>query len=160
MSDERLEELTIQLAKVSESLEKLLATDSYLIIHGASSTTSTKALPPRKALLRAAEGIYQRRRWRSLLFENAELFGEPAWDILLDLYIAELRDRRVSVTDACIGSGVPSTTALRWVMLLERAGLVIRKKDPLDARRAYLELSRSCHAKMEEFCERELASHR
>lgn len=88
-----------------------------------------------------ARQTYVDRRRRSKIFQSEELFGEPAWDILLDLFIATKERRRVSVTSACIGSAVPSTTALRWISILERHGFLNREADPGDARRVYVRLS-------------------
>jgi len=88
-----------------------------------------------------ARQTYEDRRRRNKIFQSEELFGEPAWDILLDLFIAAKERRRVSVTSACIGSAVPSTTALRWISILERQGLLTREADPGDARRVYVRLS-------------------
>jgi hypothetical protein len=88
-----------------------------------------------------ARQAYEDRRRRNKIFESDELFGEPAWDILLDLFIAAKERRQVSVTSACIGSAVPSTTALRWITILERQGLLMREADPGDARRIYVKLS-------------------
>lgn len=88
-----------------------------------------------------ARQTYEDRRRRTKIFQSEELFGEPAWDILLDLFIAAKERRRVSVTSACIGSAVPSTTALRWISILERQGLLTREADPGDARRVYVRLS-------------------
>lgn len=157
MTDRHLKELARKLAEISGSLEYLAGSDDYLIESPSLGRGRVEGPRSTRALLKAAERAYNRRRWRDSLFGNPDLFGEPAWDILLDLYIAELRERRVSVTDACIGSGVPPTTALRWIMLLERADLVIRKKDPLDGRRAYLQLSKQGHLKMETYFERMLS---
>jgi DNA-binding MarR family transcriptional regulator len=36
---------------------------------------------------------------------------------------------------------VPATTALRWISALEREGLIQKRSDPLDGRRAYVSLS-------------------
>lgn len=88
-----------------------------------------------------ARQTYEDRRRRNKIFQSEELFGEPAWDILLDLFIAAKQRRRVSVTSACIGSAVPSTTALRWISILERQELLSREADPGDARRVYVCLS-------------------
>lgn len=88
-----------------------------------------------------ARQTYEDRRRRIKIFRSDDLFGEPAWDILLDLFIAAKERRRVSVTSACIGSAVPSTTALRWIALLEKQGLLVREADPGDARRVYVKLS-------------------
>jgi DNA-binding MarR family transcriptional regulator len=56
------------------------------------------------------------------------------------------------VTSACIGSAVPATTALRWISILERQGLLMREADPGDARRVYVRLSpRGYEAMLEYF---------
>ncbi|MEW9855843.1 MarR family transcriptional regulator [Novosphingobium sp. M1R2S20] len=98
-----------------------------------------------------ARQTYDDRRRRSKIFQTDELFGEPAWDILLDLFIAAKERRRVSVTSACIGSAVPSTTALRWISILEREGLLTREADPGDARRVYVRLSPKGYEAMLEY---------
>ena len=98
-----------------------------------------------------ARQTYDDRRRRSKIFHADALFGEPAWDILLDLFIAAKERRRVSVTSACIGSAVPSTTALRWIAILERQGLLVREADPGDARRVYVKLSARGYAAMLEY---------
>jgi len=77
------------------------------------------------------------------------LFGEPGWDILLDLYVATVQDRKISVSSACIGAAVPSTTALRWLNLLSERGMIERYPDPLDARRSFLRLSLDTLQKMD-----------
>ncbi|MCJ2181835.1 MarR family transcriptional regulator [Novosphingobium sp. 1949] len=95
-----------------------------------------------------ARQTYEDRRRRSKIFQSDDLFGEPAWDILLDLFIAAKERRSVSVTSACIGSAVPSTTALRWITILEKQGLLVREADPGDARRVYVKLSARGYAAM------------
>ncbi len=98
--------------------------------------------PVSPGLIARAESLYRERRRRDLeLNETRELFGEPSWDILLDLFIARGRARPVSVSSACIASSTPQSTALRYVGVLEKVGLVQRAKDPRDARRQYLELT-------------------
>lgn len=80
------------------------------------------------------------RRYRERLFPPG-LFADPAWDILLDLLIAERAGRKVSVTSACLGSGAPATTALRWISTLSTHGLIEKRQDTTDRRRAYLSLT-------------------
>jgi len=81
--------------------------------------------------LRHARRTYRNRRSRNALFADEALFGEPAWDLLLDLFIAAKERKRVPVTSACIGAAVPTTTALRWLAVLEERGLVLRVADHL-----------------------------
>lgn len=74
-------------------------------------------------------------------FFGTRLFSDPAWDILLDLYLAELLQHRVSVTGLGAPAGVAQTTALRWMETLKSMGLIKRTSDPLDARRIFVTLS-------------------
>jgi DNA-binding MarR family transcriptional regulator len=85
--------------------------------------------------------IYLRcRRLRERLLPR-EIFGEPAWDILLDLYAAQLEGKAVSISSACIASAVPTTTALRWLSKLVECGLIERSLDASDARRAHVRIT-------------------
>jgi hypothetical protein len=89
---------------------------------------------------RLVRRIIRQRQLRSRYFPR-ELFGDPAWDMLLDLTAARAEHVRVSVTSLCIASGVPATTALRWISQLMQAGLLLRLDDETDRRRAFLTLS-------------------
>ena len=83
--------------------------------------------------------IIKRRRERERFFP-AELFSDPAWDMLLDLTAARLERRLVSVSSLCIAAAVPTTTALRWIRNLCELGLFVRDTDPDDARRGLISL--------------------
>ena len=84
--------------------------------------------------------ILDARRLRARFFK-ADLFADPAWDMLLDLAAAESEFKRISVTSLCLASGVPPTTALRWIGALADAGLVERLPDRTDGRRAFITLT-------------------
>ena len=84
--------------------------------------------------------VIRARRMRGQFF-TPELFADPAWDMLLDLFAASLERRRVSVSSLCIAAAVPPTTALRWIGTMHDAGLFGREADPGDRRRAYIVLS-------------------
>ncbi len=114
-------------------------------------TIDAAAKERRKRLaLAVAREFYAGRRRRSR-YLNEDLFGEPTWDILLDLYVAGGEKRRTPTTSACIGAHVPSTTALRWLRILESRGLVEREDDGSDARRLFVRLSPRAEAAMEAF---------
>lgn len=80
------------------------------------------------------------RRLRAHYFAD-ELFADPAWDMMLYLFQAEMSHRRVSVSSLCAAAAVPMTTALRWLKTLVERGLFVRQSDPLDGRRIFVELS-------------------
>lgn len=87
------------------------------------------------------------RRLRDDYF-GAGLFEDPAWDMLLDLFAAELERAQVSVSSLCIAAAVAPTTALRWIARMTDAGLLERQPDPFDRRRAFMGLSRRASAAM------------
>lgn len=90
------------------------------------------------------------RRHRAHFFDD-DLFADPAWDILLELYAAELGQQRLSITSLCAGAAVPSTTALRWIALLEKKTLISRRQDPIDRRRFFVALSADGLRAMEDY---------
>lgn len=80
------------------------------------------------------------RRLRERFFP-ADLFADPAWDILLDLAAAEREGVRVSVSSLCIAASVPTTTGLRWIKAMVDRGMLQREPDPNDARRAFITMA-------------------
>ena len=89
---------------------------------------------------RLVRRIIRQRQLRARFFDG-DLFADPAWDILLDLTAARAEHSRVSVTSLCIASGVPPTTALRWIGQMTEIGLLERIEDETDRRRAFIVLS-------------------
>ena len=84
--------------------------------------------------------VIRARRMRDQ-FLPAELFADPAWDMMLDLLAARLTGQRVSVSSLCIASAVPPTTALRWIRQLTDRNVFARIDDPADGRRVFIELT-------------------
>lgn len=101
--------------------------------------------------LQLAAKVEYEARGRRASFFNEAFFGEPAWDILLDLYFHQTQPRKTSVTSACIAARVPSTTALRWIGQLQDAGLISRQRDAEDSRRWFLQLTAKGLLKMEAY---------
>lgn len=99
--------------------------------------------PPSDTAITAAElrRAIRARRLRDEMFGSPGLFEDPAWDMLLDLFAAELERRQVSVSSLCIAAAVAPTTALRWINKLIEVGLFERRPDAFDRRRAYIALT-------------------
>ena len=89
---------------------------------------------------RLVRRIIRQRQLRARFFDG-DMFADPAWDMLLDLTAARAEHTRVSVTSLCIASGVPPTTALRWIAQLTEAGMFQRVEDETDRRRAFIALT-------------------
>lgn len=92
----------------------------------------------------------RKRRAREHFFPS-DLFADPAWDMLLDLYAARLEGQMVSVSSLCIAAAVPATTALRWIKTLTDSGLFEREADDKDGRRIFIAMSDKAFASMEQY---------
>jgi len=149
-----------QLRQLSEQMNQIARALASLSVEEGSGGTSVSAhIPPYSApkppssgapmneVPAQAEGdaahiraIIRGRRLRDGYFA-ADLFADPAWDMLLDLTAARLEGRDVAVSSLCIAAAVPPTTALRWIKTLTDAGTFVRVADPQDGRRVFITLS-------------------
>lgn len=110
----------------------------------------TSQLPgPPPSIPALAAKVYSARRKVDAILGLDGIAVSPGWDILLDLYQAKMRGKKISVTSACIGGACPPTTGLRWLQVLESMCLVERKPDKDDKRRALVELTDSAIPKVE-----------
>lgn len=132
-----------RLRQLSEEVNRIAATLSRLSAGPSTSPKALRELPPGEIPRVSADtvaNVIRARRLRSRYFSE-ELFADPAWDMLLDLLQAEIRQHRVPVSSLCIAAAVPATTALRWLKTLVSQGLFIRRADPHDGRRVFVELA-------------------
>lgn len=138
----RIEALNDVMRKIGD----LLASVGALTDPGHQSLAEAMTRPyaiPDAALAVFAHKMYLSRRDRETLAPSPGLFQDPAWDILLDVFIAHAKDKLISVTDASLAGQVPVTTALRWVWALEKSGLLERQPDQHDKRRSFVKLTES-----------------
>ena len=89
--------------------------------------------------METARAAYRIRGLRNELF-GQEMFSDPAWDILLDLFIAAHDGHRLSVSAVCVGARCPAATALRYLNLMSDLGSIYRVADAGDGRRFYIVL--------------------
>lgn len=138
---ERLDQLTpdhvTKPANASESIFRFESAEASPRANGERPVRATRPPLPDPRLVRR---IVQQRQLRARFFDG-DLFADPAWDMLLDLTAARAEHVRVSVTSLCIASGVPPTTALRWISQMTEAGLLERIEDDTDRRRAFIQLT-------------------
>jgi DNA-binding MarR family transcriptional regulator len=78
-----------------------------------------------QSLRAVAERLYAERRRREEYFPPT-LFGEPAWDLLLALFIAHDDGRHVSLSEAYRAAKVDPSEGPTLIEKLVTAGLVIR----------------------------------
>ena len=108
------------------------------------SAVAANGAPPHEAksqkeLVRIAWQMLTARRRRLERFGRA-MFGEPAWEMLLLLYVTQDAQRHTVSRLAALSGGTRST-ATRWIEYLERQQLIQRESHPTDKRMAFVELT-------------------
>ena len=133
---ERLRQLSDEVGRIAATLARLSSGPSPApsVIQQVSSAEA----PPVSA--ETIRSVIRARRLRARYFHE-ELFADPAWDMLLDLLQAEISHLRTPVSSLCIAAAVPATTALRWLKTMVSQGLFVRRADPHDGRRVFVELA-------------------
>jgi FixJ family two-component response regulator len=89
---------------------------------------------------------------------GVDVFGDPAWEMLLDLMLAKIEGRRVPVSSACIASGAPMSTALRLVGRLVDEGVLCKQPDLTDRRRHFLTINNRFEGPLLEYLTEQLGS--
>ena len=87
-----------------------------------------------------ARSIMRARARRRSFFEQS-MFSEPAWDILLELFVEYAAQRRIQTSAIGASASIPLTTTLRWLNILSANGLIERTNDRLDCRRVLVSMS-------------------
>jgi DNA-binding MarR family transcriptional regulator len=103
----------------------------------------------REELLARARQQMAHRKRRSQQFPRG-IFGEPAWDMLLVLYVSDgfapetIRDLREQ-------AGLTHSTALRWLDYLESQQLITRNTNLSNKRSAHIELTDRARVKLDQY---------
>ena len=145
-SAERLRQLSDEVSRIASTLARLSAGPATRL--APEETAGPAEAPPISAEM--VRSVIRARRLRARYFEE-DLFGDPAWDMLLDLLQAEIAQLRVPVSSLCIAAAVPATTALRWLKTMVGQGLFIRRSDPHDGRRVFVELAPEASSAMRRY---------
>jgi DNA-binding MarR family transcriptional regulator len=129
-----------RLAKLSDEVSRIGAALAQLSLRQEKPVENKASGTPLDVSRETVAWVIKARRMRER-FLPQDLFADPAWDVLLDLFQAELSRFPISVSAVCHGAGAPPTTALRYIRTMTEQGLIIRRPDPFDGRRVFLELS-------------------
>jgi DNA-binding MarR family transcriptional regulator len=144
LSDVAADKNAARLRQLSEEVNRIASTLARLSTGPtAAAEPQPQAAPSNDVPAVSAETVrtvIRARRLRGRYFQE-DLFADPAWDMLLDLLQAEIAQLRVPVSSLCIAAAVPATTALRWLKTLVDQGLFVRRSDPHDGRRVFVELA-------------------
>ena len=152
LSDIATDGSTARLRQLSDEVNRIAAALARLSSTPAPESTSKPVAPGEGPQIpaEAIRSIIRARRIRGNHFPP-DLFADPAWDMMLDLLQAEIVQHRVPVSSLCIAAAVPATTALRWIKTMTDRGLLVRRDDPHDGRRRFIEMSPSASAALRSY---------
>jgi DNA-binding MarR family transcriptional regulator len=111
----------------------------------------------REILREHARKIRSARDLRQEWFDR-NIFGEPAWEMLLTLYIIDGEERRLSTRRIAKLANLSLTTTLRWLDYLEEQQLISRRHNPFDQRVVDTELSEKGRTAMDAYLIRSCAA--
>ena len=143
LSDVAADKSAARLRQLSEEVSRIASTLARLSAGPSVAPCPVDQSPAGEAPQLSPEtvrSVIRARRLRARYFPE-DLFADPAWDMMLDLLQAEISHLRVPVSSLCIAAAVPATTALRWLKTMVQEGLFVRRPDPHDGRRIFVELA-------------------
>ena len=146
----RLRQLTDEVGRIATTLARLSGGPAALAPMAPVVPRLEVNDPPPAIAPETVRAVIRARRLRSRFFAE-DLFADPAWDMLLDLTQAEIAQVRVPVSSLCIAAAVPATTALRWIKRLTDTGLLVRRADPHDGRRVFVEMAQATSVAMRHY---------
>lgn len=110
----------------------------------------TGSQPERSQAQAWAERLYDERRRRDDLFPPG-LFGEPAWDLLLALFIAREKGEPIILSAAYRAGRVSDTTGRRLLDQLEREGMISRRRAPRSRKTRLVELTEDALGRLADY---------
>lgn len=99
-----------------------------------------------QVLAATARRILKVRALRNSVF-GPDIFADPVWDMMLDLFVEASAKRDVTLTSVALASGVPTSTALRQLKDMERRG-VVERLPARDGRMFHVRLTRDALCKL------------
>jgi len=127
-----IKDLTAKLSAVAEEFNGRVA--------HAADPAPTGTEPSETDLVEQAQAVLAERRLRRR-FLPAELFHEPAWDMMLALFVSRDERQPMNIKALVSMSDAPVTTSQRWIEHLHKLRLIDRVIDPTDRRRVEISLS-------------------
>lgn len=151
-----MDEVSVEIAAIksvlAQATEKMEALDGLI-------TSSDKSQAPESVssadninteeLVRRAEKLL---RWSRLKAETLNLgsglFADSCWNMCLDVYICDLKGNKITVSSIAHSSGIPMTTAMRYINVMAEEGLLEKSPNPSDNRMIFISSSATCKDKI------------
>ncbi len=137
---------------LAEATEKIEALNGLVV---SSENNETDVLDPAVDDITATELIHRAERllkWSRLKADmlnlGSGLFADSCWNMCLDTYICDLRGQKITVSSIAHSSGIPMTTAMRYINVMAEEGLLEKSPNPSDNRMVFISTSETCKDKI------------
>lgn len=110
---------------------------------------SDKVMSPIDLINRAEKFLHWGRLKSATLDTGTGLFADSCWNMCLDIYICGLKEEQVTVSAIAHSSGIPMTTAMRYINVMFEQGLLEKSSNPVDQRMVFVATSPACREKIE-----------
>ncbi|AMO72148.1 helix-turn-helix domain-containing protein [Sphingorhabdus sp. M41] len=111
--------------------------------------SDSKDLDPAGLIDRAEKFLHWGRLKSGALDTGNGLFADSCWNMCLDIYICGLKDEQVTVSAIAHSSGIPMTTAMRYINVMVEQGLLEKSSNPADNRMVFVAVSGECRKRIE-----------
>ena len=100
-------------------------------------------------LINRAKSLLQWSRFKAQTLNlGSGLFSDSCWDMCLDIYICDLKDEKITISSIAHSSGIPMTTAMRYINVMTEEGLLEKSSNPSDNRMVFISTSEDCKEKI------------
>ncbi|MEH6756236.1 MAG: hypothetical protein V7676_01845 [Parasphingorhabdus sp.] len=149
-------EVSVEIAAIKSALalatQKIAALDELIVSDdnaprdqplSADEDISTEELVSR------AEKLLEWSRFKSKTLNlGSGLFADSCWNMCLDVYICDLKDKQITVSSIAHSSGIPMTTAMRYINVMSAEGLLKKSPNPSDHRMIFISSTDICKDKI------------
>lgn len=151
-----MDEVSVEIAAIKNAMalaaEKIDTLSQLIAVSGHQDIANNSAVSEemdRSGLIDRAETMLRWSRLKaSMLNLDAGLFNDSCWNMCLDIYICDLKGEKITVSSIAHSSGIPMTTAMRYINVMPEEGLLEKSPNPSDNRMIFLSTSTFCKDKM------------
>ena len=153
-----MDSVEAQLADIRSTIEEAIERVNVLdkrMTEGKDSSDDDQMLISRSMddgdLISRAEKYLNWGRLKSRILDSGNgLFANSCWNMCLDIFICGLKDQRITVSSIAHSSGIPMTTAMRYINVMVEQGLLQKTPNSADNRMIFVSVSEDCSEKIRE----------
>ncbi|QJB68033.1 hypothetical protein [Parasphingorhabdus halotolerans] len=143
----RMNKISEEVIEIKSSLKKVMvklkALEELITVNEKSGVEekTAKKLGTGELIERARKNLRWSRSKVQAMDSGYGLFSDACWNMCLDIYICNLNREPITVSSIAHSSGIPMTTAMRYINVMVKQGLLIKTPNPSDNRMFLVSMS-------------------